>query len=222
MHEAQRIIWDWNGTLLDDMQLCIEIANSMLSEEGLRLRLTTETYQAAFGFPIRAYYERLGFDTSGNRFPILAARFIGEYDSRVVHCALHPGAKSELERHHTRGAKQTILTAARSDSVQALVQHFGIDHLLDEVVGLDDHFAHGKVDAGRRWLAERGIDPKDAALVGDTLHDHEVAEALGVECFLVSHGHHSHERLAASGCTVLRNPFSVPTAEGTPPFLPER
>jgi phosphoglycolate phosphatase len=222
MQQSPRIIWDWNGTLLDDMQLCIEITNSMLREEGLHLRLTNDTYQAAFGFPIRAYYERLGFDTSGNRFPALATRFITEYDARVVECALHPGAKAELERHHARGAAQTILTAARSDSVQALVQHFGIDHLLDEIVGLDDHFAHGKIDLGRRWLAERGIDPKNAALVGDTLHDHEVATALGIECFLVAHGHHSHERLSTSGCTVLRNPFSVATVQSEARFAPER
>ena len=64
------------------------------------------------------------------------------------------------------------------------------------ICGLDDHYAAGKIAVGRQLLQQLKVDPAQTVLIGDTLHDYEVAEALGVACVLVSHGHYAKQRLA--------------------------
>lgn len=200
----RHIIWDWNGTLLDDTGLCLDIANGMLRERTLPT-LSLQRYQQVFDFPVRNYYVAVGF--SADDFEELSRRFIDEYDARVCECGLHAGAVQELSRVRAAGLTQTILTAARTASVEQLLERFGIRHFFDEVVGLDDHYAHSKIEAGQRWFATHETAPQDALLIGDTVHDFEVAQALGVHCRLVAHGHHSFERLQACNCEVVQSPF---------------
>ena len=56
------LIWDFNGTILQDMDLGIRCTNTMLTERGLPVIPSVEAYREIFGFPIDEYYRRLGFD----------------------------------------------------------------------------------------------------------------------------------------------------------------
>ena len=73
----------------------------------------------------------------------------------------------------------------------------------EALVGLDDHYAAGKIEVGQAWMERSGVDPKVTVLIGDTDHDLEVARALGVQCLLVPSGHQSAERLERCGVDVL-------------------
>ena len=66
------IIWDWNGTLFDDANLCRDIINRMLHARG-RATLDAQRYEEAFGFPVRDYYARIGFDFSEEPFELVLA-----------------------------------------------------------------------------------------------------------------------------------------------------
>jgi phosphoglycolate phosphatase len=199
--DARVVVWDWNGTLLDDTDHCVDVVRGMLREEGLPL-IDVGAYRDVFDFPVRAYYERLGFDLSNGRFETLAIRFIEAYDRGSAACNLHDGAAALLGALGERGVESSILTAARRHSVEAELALRGIRGLLTDVVGLADHYAGGKVELGVSWLASRAIAREEVVLVGDTLHDHEVARAMGVRCVLVAAGHHSRERLELAGCPV--------------------
>ncbi|MBN1654264.1 MAG: HAD family hydrolase [Deltaproteobacteria bacterium] len=195
------VVWDWNGTLLDDLHHSIAVMNDLLAVDGLRA-LTVERYHRLFGFPVRDYYESLGFDLSNGRWSQLAASFIERYNAGVHICDLHHGARSTLETLRERGIGSSILTAARQDSVEALLSPLGLRHLIDEVVGLGDHYATSKEAAGLDWLTRVDLDPEQALLVGDTLHDFEVSQAMGVKCILVTFGHHPPDRLRACNCPI--------------------
>ena len=52
------VIWDWNGTLLDDLQLCLRLLNEMLEEDGCPNRYDLAAYREIFGFPVVDYYRR--------------------------------------------------------------------------------------------------------------------------------------------------------------------
>ncbi len=54
------IIWDWNGTLLNDLDLCISAINVLLGKRELPL-LNRQTYKAVFSFPVKDYYKAVGF-----------------------------------------------------------------------------------------------------------------------------------------------------------------
>lgn len=190
----KHVIWDWNGTLLDDTDLCIEIINMMLIKRNLPA-LSLERYREIFGFPIKDYYLRTGFDFSIEPFERLALEYLTEYDSRCTCCSLHNGAEDLLKKIHAAGISQSVLSASNIDSLKSIIRNYQIDRYFSHVSGLDNNYAGSKVDIGINWLAAQDFRPAEVLLIGDTEHDHETAQAMGVDCLLVSQGHQSVERL---------------------------
>lgn len=204
----RHIIWDWNGTLMDDAWLCVEVMNDMLARRGKR-SVDIDTYRAHFGFPVRAYYDWLGFDPATDSFEAISQEYIDSYNARRFECSLHPGVTELLERFRSAGAEQVILSAYRQETLEEVVSHYGLDHYFSKLIGLDNIYAAGKVDNARAHRSSLPHAGHELLLLGDTLHDFEVAQAIGADCILFSHGHHSHQRLAATGSPVLRG---VPAA----------
>jgi phosphoglycolate phosphatase len=198
----QHIIWDWNGTLLDDMSLNLAIVNDMLRDRGLAA-LTVERYREVFTFPIRDYYENIGFDFSRESYEQLSLRFVATYRSRWHEIKLFPQARRILEQIQASGKTQSVLSAHQHDTLSEFVGTFSINHLFQHLIGLENTYAHSKVDQGRGLLAMLPHPEFEVVLVGDTLHDAEVAEAMGVNCVLVGHGHQSKERLQQCGVPVV-------------------
>jgi phosphoglycolate phosphatase len=196
MGRYAHVIWDWNGTLLDDVALCLDIMNRMLDERGMR-RIEPVRYRQIFDFPVQLYYGHLGFDFDSEPFEQLAACYCEQYDARVVECALQNNARRMLERLSERGVSQAILSSQEQQTLGDALRHFRIEHHFTEIVGRSDRHATGKVDTGRALLEGLAAEPERTLLIGDTVHDFEVAAALGVDCILVSHGHHSRDRLEA-------------------------
>jgi phosphoglycolate phosphatase len=199
----KHIIWDWNGTLLDDAWLCVEIMNGGLLRRGLP-PLTLERYQEIFDFPVIDYYRRLGYDFTRETFEAAGTEFIVEYEKRKVECRLQPAAAETLGAIRDAGIAQSVLSAYKQDSLDEIISHFGLRGCFAKLVGLQDHYASGKIENGRRWIAETGHEPREVLLVGDTVHDCEVARAMGTDCILIHCGHNSLPRLQACGAPVLK------------------
>ena len=200
----KRIIWDWNGTLWDDTWLCVEINNHMLERRGLPL-ITLETYRAKLCFPVTDYYCQLGFDYETAPYPRLAEEFIEEYHRRRFECELHPDARKLIGFFQGLETPQAVLSAYQHDTLMQAVDHFWLLEFFTDVIGLNDIYAHGKVDNGKQYIAQLDVDPAEVLFIGDTIHDFEVAEAMGVQCALVANGHNSRERLEACGVPVLNS-----------------
>lgn len=200
----RHIIWDWNGTLLDDLELTIDIMNGLLSPRKLPL-LDRSRYHAVFDFPVRNYYEKLGFDFVGETFEQLSVEFIEAYDRRRWESHLHRETEDVLQDVLAGGLSQSILSAYRHSTLCEIVEHFGLTTRFVRLNGLDNIYAHSKVELGRAWLAELSLPTEEILLIGDTLHDLDVAEALGVDCVLIANGHHPVERLRARTTRVFAN-----------------
>lgn len=188
------IIWDWNGTLLNDLSLCLKIVNDLLKEYKLEA-LSKEKYLEIFGFPVIEYYERLGFEFSAESFDEFATKFIGPYLNKVKECSLHEKSEEVLDDFKSRGMNQFILTAAHKKDVAELAGHFGVDGYFQGIEGLDNHKAESKVQRGIALIEDHGILRGETILIGDTMHDYEVAREIGVDCMLISNGHQSPQRL---------------------------
>jgi phosphoglycolate phosphatase len=91
---------------------------------------------------------------------------------------------------------------------------FSIGGCFDEIIGLDDIYAVSKVDAGLRWMRASRIDPAGAIMLGDTIHDYEVASALGCRCVLIADGHQSRRQLSACGCEIVDTVSDIPELIG--------
>lgn len=211
LEKYTHILWDWNGTLFNDAWLCVDVMNHVLAKRHLPL-MTVERYRAILRFPIQGYYQELGFDFTAEPFEQLGAEFMKEYEARRQECGLYPGVKDALARVRDAGKRQSILSAYPQDTLTELVGTFGIQGFFDDIIGLDNIYATSKVEQGRVWMAARGYTRSEVLMIGDTIHDFEVADAIGADCILVAAGHNSKSRLQACPVPIvdsLHEIFSV-------------
>jgi phosphoglycolate phosphatase len=175
--------------------------NQMLVQHGLPPS-TPEHYASIFRFPVSDYYQEIGWDFEKVPFETVSDAFIGEYERRKLECPVRADGVALIKELDERGMPQSIISAMKQDYLRDIVRRHAIfDHFVT-VRGLDDHHARGKLDIGRQWMAELALPPEKVLMIGDTLHDYELAQALGIDCALVPSGHQSKERLLASGATV--------------------
>ena len=202
---ANHIIWDWNGTLLDDVGAAVNALNRMLSARGVA-PTTREYYRAHFGFPVRPFYEELGVDLAHEDWDRICEdfhRFIGEEPDQCTRA----DAAAALARAAALGFRQSILSALREDILRRDVAAAGLARHFDAIYGVDNLDGATKLSRGLDLMArlrESGeID--HCFFVGDTLHDAEVADALGAKCILVAGGHQTTERLLSAGRPVAES-----------------
>jgi phosphoglycolate phosphatase len=192
--DIDHVIWDWNGTLLDDVPHAVDTINFLLEPRGLPL-LSIERYREVFSFPIRQYYETLGFDLQAESFVGLCDQFIDRFMAKVGECPLAPGSRELLAQIKASGKKQSVLSATEQGTLHDMMSLFGLSHYFDFVFGIADRLAVGKVQRGHELMRESDVPATRTLLIGDTDHDLEVGHALGISVLLVTHGHQSAARL---------------------------
>ena len=196
------LIWDWNGTILDDAELCLEIENELLSERGMP-KINREWYLEHFAFPIRAYYEKMGYTFERESFETVSEIFMERYRARYGNCSLREGVIDVLKTAVDRGVRQTLLSLTQQDDLLEQATRLGASPYFSEMLGQDDILGHSKVERAQEYMAQNGIDPRDALFVGDTDHDAETANAVGCACALLVGGHQSKDVLLRCGVPVF-------------------
>ena len=199
--DRRLIIWDWNGTLLDDVDSVVSALNRMLAARGLA-PTTRDYYRAHFGFPVRPFYAELGVDLAHDDWDRICIDFHRFVDREPK--ILRPDAPTALQLARDAGWRQTILSALREDLLRRDVAAAGIADYFGTICGVDNLDGASKLSRGCdfvRELEQRG-GVSELFFIGDTLHDAEVAQALGARCILVDGGHQTAERLAAAGVPV--------------------
>jgi len=191
------VIWDFNGTIIDDTQLCLDIENEMLRERGMKAGFTMEQYREMFCFPVIDYYYKLGYRFDGEEtYDDISVQFNQEYARRFAKCRLIPGFEEKIRESIGKGYQNVIVSASRQDNLEHQCEVLGISSCFQELIGTSDLLAHGKIDRARRWLVQSGVEPEECLYIGDTTHDMETAEALGIEDYtLVACGHQSRRHL---------------------------
>ena len=201
MARYHTVLWDWNGTLLDDVELSLSVVNDILNDHGLT-PLGRSRYLQIFDFPVQLYYERAGMDFSQVSFDAISDVFCRNFERRFCEADLFPTAADTLQSIKAVGLSQYVLSNTEHAALGRMLARYGLTEVLDGFQGNGDELARGKIGSGHQLLARHAIDTGGTVLVGDTFHDLEVAEALGVDCLLVSTGHHAHDRLTGLGYPV--------------------
>ncbi len=182
------VIWDWNGTLFDDLDLCLYCINRLLYNNGYKPLPTMEAYKKVFGFPIKDYYERAGFDFSQKPYEELAHEYMDMYLPMAKYAPLNKEALHTLEAFGKMGYKQYILSATELSNLKAQVNMFPIAHYFEGLLGIENVYAASKAQLAHNFLAEHS-DIEEIIFIGDTYHDLEVAKILNAKAFLYSGGH---------------------------------
>lgn len=195
MQKYTHVLWDFNGTILDDVDASIESANALLERHGLPPIASPEAYRSLFGFPVIDYYRRLGFDFERDSYADLAVEWVAYYLKYSALSTLYPDVVESLDRVKRAGISQLVLSATERGMLERQILDLGIHAYFDGLLGMENIHAYSKEEIALRWR-ERNPDAR-ILLVGDTDHDSDVARAIGADCVLLSCGHQSAERLAA-------------------------
>lgn len=200
----EHIIWDWNGTLLDDAQICVDAMNHSLQKRNMPL-LNLELYRKLFCFPVINYYKLLGFDFDKESFEKLSVEFISEYNELSKNAKLIENVKQVLESYKNKGLKQYILSASQIDNLKTQLEFYNLINYFEDIIALNHIFATSKVETGKKWLSKTDIPLEKIIIFGDTTHDYETAVELGCDIALIANGHQSKERLLKTGSPVLNS-----------------
>jgi phosphoglycolate phosphatase len=198
----EAVIFDWNGTLLDDVEVSILAMNQMLVKRNYQ-PLDTEKYKSIFTFPVKDYYKAAGVDFENHEWKTVAMEFIGNYREHVPKSGLHSCVLSVLEFFRNRQTRQFILSAMEQDFLEETIAIRNIEHYFEKIVGLNNHYAATKTETAKLLVEEINLPPDRILMFGDTIHDFEVAQDAGIACVLVADGHQSRERLETTGCRVI-------------------
>lgn len=208
----RHIVWDWNGTLQDDVQAAVNGINMLLRQRGMP-QVTIEDHRRLFTFPVSKYYRELGFALETENWDEMADQFIRAFASDTS-TRLFSGTVPTLTRLNAEGIPMSILSACQGDVLEAALTGSGIRNFFKTVVGADDPSAGSKVDRAKLLFRTIDATPSEVWLVGDTTHDKEVADAAGCNCILVASGYQSRSRLAECDCAVLDSVSDVPAFFG--------
>lgn len=205
------VLWDWNGTLLDDTQAALDTLNIMLVKRGAK-PIAMDFYRDHFAFPCRPFYEQIGMPVSDTEWDDLAREYHAIYSRQAV--GLNVEAIAALERVKAAGVRQSIISALRQDLLDDVTRALGVAPYMECVYGTDNLDGASKLDRALELMnrlvatAEGGEAMlPHVVMIGDALHDKEVADALGVKCVLCAQGSHAAWRLreaAPTGDTLLK------------------
>ena len=196
------IVWDWNGTLVNDHDVVVDSVNAVMRAFD-REPITTDDYRAHYRRPIRHLYEHFLESTVDDElWRRINTEFIAHYQSELANIPLAPGAADALAHCAERGHTQSLLSMFRSDLLMKEVDRFGIGDWFQRIDGNNGAADAPKSNSLAQHLADLKIRPHDAALIADTEDDAFAAQHVGARVVLVSGTQHL-ERLTATGAPVV-------------------
>lgn len=197
------VVWDWNGTIVDDVNASLLSVNDMLIKRNLPL-ITLEQYHQYLDTPIYKFYEHI-FDLNEVTFDIIQTEFNSGYNKHISDNPLNDGAISVMKRLKESNIKQVIVSSSNQSIVQNGAEKLGVAEYMDYISGSSDNFVGSKVERAINVISKITTDYSKVVVIGDTLHDCELATEIGADCILLSTGHQSKADLLTTGKLVIDN-----------------
>ena len=193
MEAYTHIAWDFNGTILNDLNASLSAANALLEQYGLPLLKDLDAYREVFGFPVIDYYRRIGFDFDRISYEVLAPEWVAYYKHFAKDVSYFPEIPRILEEFRRAGLRQIIVTASDRGLIEEQLKELGIGNYFNELLALDNIHAESKTALAARWREQNPT--AHVLFIGDTEHDLETAHAMGADCLLVGSGHRPYHAL---------------------------
>ena len=208
--KLNHLVWDWNGTLLNDVDLCVRVVNQLLQQRDKK-QVSKEIYLNHFTFPVIDFYRFIGFEFQDNDYHLLSDDWIGEY-KRLFESStgLHSNVHNVLSELNAIGLRQSILSACEKSLLDHSVSHHQLQDFFHHVFGVCNNLAHGKVHLAHEGIKAGHLDAERSLLIGDTVHDYEVASEAGLHCLLIANGHQHDSVLRKTGCPIVADISQVP------------
>jgi phosphoglycolate phosphatase-like HAD superfamily hydrolase len=198
------VVWDWNGTILDDNDAVVASVNAVCAAFG-RAPIELDYWRSIFRRPLTdCYRDLLRRELSTQDWIDIDRHYHDAYRTLLPTTRLAPGIPDELRRWQAAGRRQSLLSMWFHDELTALVTEHGLTDLFMRIDGLRvDTGGHGKTDHLIAHLSALNLDPADVLMIGDVVDDAMAAQAAGARCVLVTTGVTSRQALKAAGVPVV-------------------
>ncbi|MDW4901250.1 HAD hydrolase-like protein [Streptomyces californicus] len=201
------LVWDWNGTLLDDTYAVVRATNAAFAEVELE-PITPEQYREMYTIPIPRFYERfLGRLPTEAEWERMDGVFHRYYAEQRTACGLTAGAEELLHGWQRAGRSQSLLSMYGHEQLVPVVRGYGIEPRFVRVEGRRGPSGGSKaLHMERHFEALAGVDgivPENAVVIGDALDDAVAAAHVGARAVLYTGGSHSRSSLEGAGVPVV-------------------
>ncbi|WP_030346334.1 MULTISPECIES: HAD family hydrolase [Streptomyces] len=201
------LVWDWNGTLLDDTYAVVRATNAAFAEVELE-PITPERYREMYTIPIPRFYERfLGRLPTEAEWERMDGVFHRYYAEQRTACGLTAGAEELLHGWQRAGRSQSLLSMYGHEQLVPVVRGYGIEPRFVRVEGRRGPSGGSKaLHMERHFEALAGVDgivPENAVVIGDALDDAVAAAHVGARAVLYTGGSHSRRSLEGAGVPVV-------------------
>ena len=196
------LIWDFNGTIVDDVKLGVNCINQLITKYLKRPPLKIREYQDIFTFPVKDYYEKVGFDFSVLDFKKLGNEWIELYDEGFKDVTVFDDVVALLNEARNKGYRNVVISASKEDKLKSEMAYLNLTSYFEEILGINDIYATSKLAIAQKWAEDK---KGELVFLGDSLHDEEVASSIGARCYLISRGHQSKKVLQKGQSTIIDN-----------------
>ncbi|MFJ5879858.1 HAD family hydrolase [Kitasatospora cineracea] len=197
------VVWDWNGTLKDDLDDHVAALNATLPALG-GTPVDRDTYRTEHVMPLADFYARLlGREISEQERAISNAAFLEHLRARPVR--LHDRAVELLSLVQGTGHTQSLLSLCPHDTLVREVEEAGIGHFFTRIDGRTGPSGGSKAVPLARHLDALGLTTereRRVLVIGDSLDDADAAYLNGAIGVLHGEGLHHRDRLAEGGYPV--------------------
>ncbi len=195
------IIWDFNGTIIDDVRAAMGAVNDMLLRRN-QPTINLQQYRDAIDIPIWKFYETVFEENT-----ITQEEAIREFDLGVdKHLHAEPlmkHADKVLEYFDALGKNQIIVSSSHINKVRNQLNLLGVEKYFAEVLALSDYYAGDKTHLARKYMESHKLLPKETVVIGDCVADYRMAQSLGCDCILNTLGHQSRDALTKTTAVVI-------------------
>lgn len=195
------VIWDMNGTLIDDVETAVLAVNDGFAKVGVPATDVSE-YRRNMDMPIYKYYEKHA-DLTKIPMSFFSKEYLEGYERYKHKIKPSEHALYTVRRLHRLGCAQCVISSFEQGRLLRLAQDFGFAPFMEGILGADDEHCLSKIERGKAWIREKGADPEKVLVIGDMTHDYDMAKAMGVHCVLYEKGHQAKELLDKCGVRVI-------------------
>lgn len=189
------IVWDYNGTVLDDAYTSVLAVNEMLSARGLP-KTNLEIYKKTLVMPLTEYYKTVGIYTDD--ISVLSQEFRGYCDKHKDNSRIFDGVYEVISFAKSKGIKNILLSSLYHEHLVEETKKYNIEDWFDIISGLSDKNLGSKSGMADAIFKKEGIDPKNVLFIGDLVTDAKTAYELGADCILIPNGHTDKKRCEAA------------------------
>lgn len=194
------IIWDYNGTILDDVNTSVLAVNEMLKKRGLP-PTTKEIYQQTLCLPLDIYYTNIGIvnpdiSTLSIEFNDLCKKF--SHTSKIF-----DSFYSVIKKVRQINIKNILMSSLYEKYLFDDIKKYNIEIYFDDIIGMKDTKVGDKTSNAKQYIKQNNLSSENLLFIGDLTSDSDMAKCLGANCILIPNGHNSKNRCLSQGFPVV-------------------